>query len=205
MEANPKANNTYVESLGSSLNHGGAALSTVPKLVIKVVETEAWREFQPRMGPVRRHARFEDFVTAAPLDGIGSTVQQLRDVCRHDPIALDALDRVLQNPVGQPRRPLWGEARGSVSNSNSSTPRPGGTTAAAALRRLRKDRPDLHAEVLAERLSAHAAMVAAGFRPKTVSVRVDSPDAIARTLRRNLAPDVLSELRRLLADSEPST
>lgn len=30
-------------------------------------------------------------------------------------------------------------------------------------RRLRKDRPDLHAQVLADKLSAHAAMVRVGF------------------------------------------
>lgn len=47
---------------------------------------------------------------------------------------------------------------------------PTGTSTAAALRRLRKHRPDLHAAVLAGRMTAHAAMVAAGFRPKTITV-----------------------------------
>jgi hypothetical protein len=43
---------------------------------------------------------------------------------------------------------------------------PTGTSAAAFLRRLRKDRPDIHARVLAGELSPHAGMIEAGFRKK---------------------------------------
>jgi hypothetical protein len=45
-----------------------------------------------------------------------------------------------------------------------------GNASAAALRRLRKDRPDLHAEVMAGEQSANAAAIEAGFRPKTATV-----------------------------------
>jgi len=48
----------------------------------------------------------------------------------------------------------------SVDNVHScfqpSEKRPSGNTSSAALRRLRKDRPDLHKKVLAEELSANA-------------------------------------------------
>jgi hypothetical protein len=43
---------------------------------------------------------------------------------------------------------------------------PTGTSAAAAHRRLREQRPDLHARVLAGEATAHAAMIEAGFRKK---------------------------------------
>jgi hypothetical protein len=42
--------------------------------------------------------------------------------------------------------------------------RPSGNSRAAFLRRLRKDRPDIHARVLAGEISAHAGMIEAGFR-----------------------------------------
>jgi hypothetical protein len=45
-------------------------------------------------------------------------------------------------------------------------PRPSGTSAAAAVRRLERQRPDLLDRVLAGDLSAHAAMLAAGFRKR---------------------------------------
>src|SRR5208282_3228545 len=43
---------------------------------------------------------------------------------------------------------------------------PTGNSAANAIRRLRKDRPDIHTRVLAGELSAHAGMIEAGFRKK---------------------------------------
>lgn len=49
--------------------------------------------------------------------------------------------------------------------------------------KLRKDRPDLHAQVLAGELSPHAAMVEAGFRKRTITVPLE-PGAAA-TLRRH--------------------
>jgi hypothetical protein len=44
--------------------------------------------------------------------------------------------------------------------------RPSGNSRAAMLRRLRKDRPDIHVRVLAGELSAYAGMLEAGFRKK---------------------------------------
>lgn len=73
-----------------------------------------------------------------------------------------------------------------------------GTSRGYALRKLQTDAPMLHEEVLAGRLSAHAAMVQAGFRPKTFTVRAESAEDVAATLRRRLPPDVLSELVGIL-------
>ena len=48
-----------------------------------------------------------------------------------------------------------------------------GTSSQAALRRLRKARPDLLARVEAGELSPHGAMIQAGFRKKTITVSGD--------------------------------
>jgi hypothetical protein len=56
-----------------------------------------------------------------------------------DPRALDAIDRAMKRHDGRPT---------TVDNINGSL-MPTGTSRDAALRRLRKDRPDLHAMVLA--------------------------------------------------------
>jgi len=60
--------------------------------------------------------------------------------CADDPEALDLLDRASQNPVGT-----------NVPINNVQTHE--GNSVGAALRRLRKDRPDLHTEVLAGALT----------------------------------------------------
>jgi hypothetical protein len=71
-------------------------------------------------------------------------------------------------------------------------------TAAGVIRRLNRDRPDLAQAVAERRMSANAAAIAAGFRKRKVSVSVDSPAAVMRTLRRHLTHDQLTELAELL-------
>jgi hypothetical protein len=71
---------------------------------------------------------------------------------------LDA-DRQNRRPPGRPK---------TVYNAISVVPgsRPAGNSAAAALRRLERARPDILDRVLAGELSAHAGMVEAGFRQR---------------------------------------
>ena len=83
---------------------------------------------------------------ATPFEGLGATLDQFRAVCRHDPEALDLIDRATQSSPGRPMEKL--------DNVHSF---PSGNASAAALRRLRKDRPDLHKRALAGELSPHAA------------------------------------------------
>lgn len=188
---------SVIDSLGSSLRRGGASLETVPGLLKRVLQEEAWREFETSRGDVVRHERFADFVTTPPLKGLGASVPLLKRIVADDPEALDLLDQALQNPVGKYESDL-----GDVDIVHGSKiTRPDGNSKDAALRRLRKDAPELHAEVLAGRLSAHAAMVKAGFRPKTFTVRPD-PESAARTLRKHMSPDDLRALARLLLDEE---
>ena len=102
----------------------------------------------------------------------------------------DAEDRANQSRQGQ-RTDL-------VDNDNdviNDVGRPTGTSRAAALRRLRKDRPDIHARVLAGELTPHAGMVEAGFRKKTVCKRLTACERILQKL-----PTLTrSELRRVCA------
>jgi hypothetical protein len=52
--------------------------------------------------------------------------------------------------------------------------RPTGTSRAYALRRLREQRPDIHARVLAGEISPHAGMVEAGFRKRPSKISRDA-------------------------------
>lgn len=179
-----------IDALGSALRFGGAALGDVPDLLKRVLRSGMWRDFTTQRREHVRHERFAEFVAAAPLAGLGSDVGLVRRIVAGDMEALDLLDQALQNKIGKPE-----------SLSNIQDKAPSGTSRDAALRRLRKDRPDLHAEVLAGRLTAHAAAVQAGFRRRTITVPVDSPESAAATLRRQLDPEQLSTLARLLLES----
>ena len=178
---------TLVEALSSSLKHGGTALGTVPTALKRLLEAGAWHEFVTSRGEHVRHERFADFVTTPPLKGLGSDVALVQRIVAADTKASDLLDKALQNPVGHP----------SI-NDNIKDRAPDGTSQSQALRRLRKDAPELHADVLAGRLSAHGAMVKAGFRPKTVSVPVTKPEAVARSLLKYMSADDIAKLIAML-------
>ncbi len=94
-----------------------------------------------------------------------------------------------QNPNGVHIAPV------ANSNSRKAAGRPTGTTAQQAIRRLRKDRPDLHAGVIAGRKSPHGAMVEAGFRRKTDAIR--SGTSSARTSIGAISPKASGRWRPL--------
>jgi hypothetical protein len=87
-------------------------------------------------------------------DGLVKVQQRLAGVAK-----ADAKDQA--NPSRQ------GQRTDLVDNNNAvihEVARPSGTSRAQALRRLRKDRPDIHKRVLTGELSPHAGMIEAGFR-----------------------------------------
>jgi hypothetical protein len=137
-------------------------------------------------GEVVTFPSFIAFVTSARPAGLDVEVKALKRLCQDDTEAFDLIDAADQNPTGV---------------HNIHTTRPSGTSEQAALRRLRKDRPDLHEQVIAHGMSAHAAMVSAGYRPKTVTVRTD-PSAFARAARKHLTDDQIEELVEMLESDE---
>ena len=194
IEADPlRGNAVLVDALSSALRRGGNALGSVPDLLKRVLAEESWREFVTQRGEHVRHERFIEFVVAKPLRGIGADVELVRRVVADDPQALDLLDQALRNPVGSNQH-----REGPDNIRTLRDTRQGGTSKDYALRRLRKDAPELHAEVLAGNLTAHAAMVRAGFRPKTFTVRAESAASVAGALRRQLPPEVLAEVAAIL-------
>lgn len=181
-------NANLVDALGSALRSGDHGLKTVPALLKRVLVEQSWQTFITQRGELVEHERFADFAMEPPLRGIGASLDLIRRIVEPDREALDLLDRALQNPVG---------TNEGINIMNSLAPR--GTSKEYALRKLRKDAPELHARVLAGDLSPHAAMIEAGFRPPSFTVRATTPESIAAALQRKLPPEVLNEVKRLLS------
>jgi hypothetical protein len=176
------------QSLGSALHRGGHALEDVPALLRRVLEERAWLEHTVvETGEiVPGFPSFEAYASAHQPEGLGANVPLIKRIVSNDPVALDLLNVVLD--------PVRGRHHDNIMMSEQ------GTSKSHALRRLRKDRPDLHARVLASEMSPHAAMVAAGFRTRMLSVPLDDMARLARTLRKHLTPDQVLALRDLLAE-----
>lgn len=192
-----RARGGLVDALSSALDSSGHGLSNVPVLLKRLLAEEGWREFETVRGEVVRHERFEEFVAAPPLKGLGAEISLIKRIVADDPEAVDLLDRVLRGGHGGDRRSKNFKVHNvQLENKKESN----GGRRDRALRRLRKDAPELHAEVIAGRLSAHAAMVKAGFRTRTISVPVERPDRVAAALRRHMTQEQLEELVRHLTD-----
>jgi hypothetical protein len=148
-----------------------------PAAITVVLRKDCWRRrYDKRLKRVIEFDRFEDFVTTPPLEGLGASIDLLRKMCQDDIEACDLIDRVTAGRWGGDRK-----SEHAIKDANSNLDeleKPTGTTRRYALRRLRKDRPDLHARVLGGELSANAAMVEAGFRrkPSTVETLIKTWD-----------------------------
>jgi hypothetical protein len=121
---------------------------------MKWMPEESWRTFQRQWArPAIIHAR--ETVPYGHSIADRARIRAARAAQR-----IDAKDRANLRPAHKHVDP-------DVYNNKADVHiRPSGNSAAAALRRLRKDRPDIHARVLAGELSPHAGMLAAGFRKK---------------------------------------
>jgi hypothetical protein len=88
------------------------------------------------------------------LAGLGESLDLIKRLCRDDPAALDAIDRVTARGPGNPEPSGHNQHTekevidDNVNNCQGDRASPTGNSRAAALRRLRKDRPDLHEQVL---------------------------------------------------------
>lgn len=192
MDSNSLAvNGMVVADLRSLLQSGTRGLNVVPSLVREIINGEMWRErVEPGSGQLVPFESFAAFVAAPPLEGLGADIQMLKRVCANDKDVLDLIDRETTNPVGANQH-----------THNISTHLRHGTSEQYALRKLRRDAPTLHARVLSRELSAHAAMVEAGFRDPTVTIPRPVPKA-ARRLRGIYSPDELRELIAALEKEE---
>jgi hypothetical protein len=197
----PVYNGQLVAGLMESVGGGKRDLTTIPKLVRKIIKEEMWKEFYiDRTKQFVKHDSFAAFVAAQPMEGLGINLDLLKRICRDDASVFDLIDQAEQGRHGGDRRSEGAKSDIVTLDSNQR-----GNTRQHALRKLRKERPDLHAQVLANKLSPHAAMVEAGFRNKTMTVPTD-PTLAAQYIHRRLATNQLevffNELSHLKAKPE---
>jgi hypothetical protein len=208
----PLVKGNLVDDLLDALQDAKYGLAGVPAAIKAVIAQQAWKErLIPKLNKVQRFERFEDFVTTPPLEGLGTDIAMLINICRDDVEARDAIERITLrgpgNPTGANQYSVAPDAGNGGNHNNiiNSSKAVQGTSESYARRKLRKSRPDLLARVDAHELKATAAMREAGYRKPTVTVRTDSPESAARTLIGHMDADLRRELARLLLLAEAET
>ena len=200
-EVETNAENTFfdvvVKQLSSQLCHGGHLLASSPRTIKAILGDNEWgtpmwpQRVDRDTGEVISFSRFEDFVTTPPTAGLGATVDMLMDICRRDPQAVDMIDRAVQRPHGGDRSKTLNQQLASEADTRQDG-------SSRHLRRLRKDRPDLHEKVLAGEMTISEAAVKAGFYPERVSIRLDSAASAVATICKKAPPEYIIEMIGLM-------
>ena len=174
-----------VASLARAVFQGSHNLESIPGLLKRIIDEDLWREY-PSGGEMVVFNNFGVFLQK----GIRVEVRTLQNLCRDDPQALDLLDKMITNPN---HRPVKEFSHNNVMTNGAEAVAVQGNAETYPLRRLRRSRPDLHQRVLDRELSPHAAMVEAGFRPKTITMPKD-PERVSRLLRRHFSATEISQI-----------
>jgi hypothetical protein len=156
----------------------------------QVIKEGAWQQYAlPHSTAVHSYQSFREFVE----DWLHISIDDLKAICtsRADYEALDLIDKETTITHG-----------GDRSKDNNVMLAPDttqGNSNTYALRKLRKDRPDLHTKVLAGKLSPHAAMIQAGFRQRQITVVLD-PIRVAGAINRHFNEQQKGQIIKLLRD-----
>ena len=183
-----KASGELVTALFQAIEHGQNRIASVPGLLKQVIKEDAWRQYAlPHSTAVHSYQSFREFVE----DWLHISIDDLKAICtsRADYEALDLIDKATTGSHGGDRS--------KINNVNLAPEASKGNSNTYALRKLRKDRPDLHGEVLAGKLSPNAAMIQAGFRQKQITVVLD-PIRVASAINRHFDEQQKGQIIELL-------
>lgn len=187
-------NAVLIDALASSLRRGGNALEDVPGLLEKVIDEESWREFVTQRGELVQHDRFSDFVREKPLRGLGASDELIDRI-----VGTKAANAEVRRKLRETRKGSGGRPRADEKSLDSNGVEQGEDSGYTA-DRLARNAPDEYEAVKRGEKTINAAAVAAGIRPHRISVRLDRPESIARSLRQHMKPDDVVTLARLLQE-----
>ena len=172
----------------SCLHDSEQNLAALPGLMRRIIEEEMWRDRQ--LSPSRRATfdTFREFIVSPPLDGWNEDPDKIESLLRDDPEVLVMFREAMTGKHGGDH---GNQYTGGKSNNIRLAKTAVGTRRDYTLIRLKNQHAELYERVVAGELSANAAAIEAGIRPKTVSVRLDNVASIARTLRRHLSDEAL--------------
>jgi hypothetical protein len=141
-------------SASESIRRGGDFLERFPRMLRKIIESEAWEGRKLKTGEIITGSSLMDLVTSKPLRGWGITKDKVEALIREDIELLVMF-----------REAAKGQEGGDTTNNNVISGRSTqGNSKAYTLARLSKESPELFAEVKAGKISANAAAIKAGWR-----------------------------------------
>jgi len=151
------------DSVMSAIHHGLGNLETIPALLRRIIENQAWECRQVKMRGVVQLANLRELITKEPMEGWGENPERIEGLIKHDPEVLVLWREAMKQKSGH-RTDL-------VNNVNEVKPSKGNSRS-YTVSRLQREAPELFTQVVAGTLSANAAAIQAGFRKKPTALEM---------------------------------
>lgn len=142
-----------------SLYDASGGLSIFPRLLKKVIVTEAWKR-RVSKGRVIELDSLRKLITEKPIRGWGEDPRKVEALIKDEPEVLAMYREAMKGKPGRPPK----EHDKNSSNTTGFTTEDRGK--AYTLSRLQRESPELFQQVCDGELSANAAAIQAGFRKK---------------------------------------
>tara|TARA_R110000744_G_scaffold235721_2_gene353353 strand:- start:27 stop:596 length:570 start_codon:yes stop_codon:yes gene_type:complete len=130
------------------------SLSNFPGLLKRVIEEKAWECRINNGREIRLHS-LRELITLPPIEGWGQDPQKIEDLLRNEIEILPMYREAMKGKANQ---------HTCRADNVSTAETPHGNSRAYTLERLKKNEPELFAEVVKGSLSANAAAIKAGWR-----------------------------------------
>lgn len=142
-----------------ALRHGTAQLlEGFPGLLKRIISERLWENREVLGEGTVKLSGLHELITSKPLIGWGVVnPHRIESIISHDPEALTLWREAMKHQ---------GKRNDLHHNIMEVDEQKQGTSRAYTLSRLQRERPDLYSRVVAEELSANAAAIEAGWRPK---------------------------------------
>lgn len=150
-----------------------------PSAIKTIINRQLWADRTDKDG--QPFTSFQAFVEHRMWQGLELTMPRLIRYCEDDAEAV----RLIRAEMPQVGEHGNGPGRGNKRPDNIMSFNNYGTSAAHALARLKRDRPDLAKDVIDGTMSPNAAAIKAGFRKRKVQVE-PTPEAVQRMLDKYL-------------------
>ena len=153
-------NDTIARALSQDIADGDAALGSVPGLLRRVINENMWQErVLPENSQLVTFQHFTDFVTAPPLEGLGTTREVIEALCKQDDAILQQMRQLFEEDIPTANRNGTNRYTSSPDTSGLETDNKGyGNSREYRLARLKRDAPDLAELVINDEISAAEGM-----------------------------------------------
>lgn len=152
---NPVASQNVCAACEQAIRHGSGRLDSVPGLIKRIIKEELWRERRVGIQVFKLNSFRELIVSEAPA-GWGESTEKVEAIIRSDADALAMWRKAITPEIGVNQH--------TKGHDNVMTQQ--GNSRGYATARLKRERPDLFAQVVAKKLTANAAAIKAGWRKK---------------------------------------